>query len=107
MRLITTDNAIQVPSVYVCVWTTLWNRTVAWSVAGRRIAAGAGVGVHIENNRGGCFDARRLAAMSQMRIWINEQKKEKNLIRRSVDYKQDLTNQIQLCKFLVGDTPSG
>ena len=28
-------------------------------VAGRR--AGAGVGVHIENNRGGCFDACRSA----------------------------------------------
>ena len=44
--------------------------------------------------------------MSQMRIWINEQKKEENMIRRSVDYRQDLTNQIRLCKFLVGDTPS-
>ena len=28
------------------------------------------------------------------------------MIRRSVDYRQDLTNQIRLCKFLVGDTPS-
>ena len=27
------------------------------------------------------------------------------MIRRSVDYRQDLTNQIRLCKFLVGDTP--
>ena len=30
---------------------------------------------------------------------------ENNMIRRSVDYRQDLTNQIRLCKFLVGDTP--
>ena len=29
------------------------------------------------------------------------------MIRRSVDYRQDLTNQIRLCKFLVGDTPKG
>ena len=28
------------------------------------------------------------------------------MIRRSVDYRQDLTNQIRLCKFLVGDTPN-
>ena len=39
-------------------------------------------------------------------MWINEQKKENNMIRRSVDYRQDLTNQIRLCKFLVGDTPN-
>ena len=134
-----------------CV-VTLWNRTVAWSVAGRRVAAAAGV--YIENNRGGCFDARFSAAVSKTHrqcrkweygstwtsldhlgirgyspgsfgnlvgeiatapdhfiyiatsMWINEQKKENNMIRRSVDYRQDLTNQIRLCKFLVGDTPS-
>ena len=28
------------------------------------------------------------------------------MIRRSVDYRQDLTNHIRLCKFLVGDTPN-
>ena len=52
---------------------TLWNRTVAWSVAGRRVAAAARVGVYIENNRGGCFDARCSAAVSkthrQCRKW--------------------------------------
>ena len=31
--------------------------------------------------------------------------KKENMIRRSVDYRQDLTNQIRLCQFLVGDTP--
>ena len=51
----------------------LWNRTAAWRVAGWRVAATAGVGVYIENNRGGCFDARFSAAVSkthhQCRKW--------------------------------------
>ena len=35
------------------------------------------------------------------------EKKEKNMIRRSVDYRQDLTNQIRLCKFLVTPAAAG
>ena len=130
---------------------TLWNRTVAWSVAGQRAPAAAGVGVYIENNRGGCFDTRRSAAVcfglcqfwtwspkhtaakqpqncnqncliacfsslvwcgkngSQCRKWeygSMSKKKRKNMIWRSDDYRQDLTNQIWLRKFLVGYTPS-
>ena len=36
-----------------------------WRVAGRRVAAAAGVLVYKENNRGGCFDARCSAAVSK------------------------------------------
>lgn len=38
--------------------------------------------------------------VSQMRIWINDQKKK--IYQSTID----LTNQIQLCIFLVGDTSS-
>ena len=91
---------------------------MVWNVAGRRVAAAAGVGVYIENNRGGCFDACCSVAVCfglkskthrQCRKWqygSMSKKKENNMIRRSVDYRQDLTNQIRLCKFLVRDTPS-
>ena len=64
--------------------------------------------VHIENNRGGCFDARCSVAnvANENMQKMSKKKGKKNMIQRSVDYRQDLINQIRLCKFLVGDTPS-
>ena len=98
----------------------LWNRTVAWSVAGRRVdacqrapACGAVRAPAVPFGAVRCrsvpFGAVRCRSVAQCHKWEYgsiEQKKEKNMIRQSVDYRQDLTNQIRLCKFLVGDTPS-